>query len=155
MKRTICDCNDCKTFCKFIPGYLIYEDIEKIHNYFRKDQINNDFYREYLRASPGAIVGIQGKITRIQTIVPARNSITGYCIFFNEKTELCKIHSVAPFGCAYFDPHMSREEGDHRSKLGIISILQNEKYLDIWHYLNNRNLKSKGPEELRKCDMIK
>ena len=37
-KRTICSCNICRTNCKTIPGYLLYDDL--INMYFKVNDNN-------------------------------------------------------------------------------------------------------------------
>jgi len=55
---------------------------------------------------------------RIGTIVTKKKA-DGSCVFLDEH-DRCKIHPVAPFGCAYFDTHMSKAEGDERLKVALM-----------------------------------
>jgi Fe-S-cluster containining protein len=71
------------------------------------------------KASRGTTISYKGRIARIGTITPERNKNTGHCVFL-DKDDRCMIHSVAPFGCAYFDTHMSKAEGDKRVRRMVI-----------------------------------
>jgi Fe-S-cluster containining protein len=105
-----------------------------------------------LLASPGALVVMQGTVTRIPTIVPAMASYGRAgkrCVFLNADGT-CKVHPVAPFGCAYFDDHMSAEEGDRRSKAALLSILHSASYQRLWRLLWQDGRRSLPPEQKRK-----
>lgn len=147
-KRTICSCNICRTNCKVIPGYLIYNDLINIYHFINPVVKFEQFIELYFLASDGAIVMKNCNIFRIPTIVPKRNN-QGYCIFLTNE-EKCKIHSVAPFGCRYFDCKQTKEEADYISKYGLSSILENTVYKDIWLHLKNKNLVAIPPEQTRK-----
>ncbi|MDY0314160.1 MAG: YkgJ family cysteine cluster protein [Bacteroidales bacterium] len=146
-ERTICSCEKCRSFCKKMPGYLIPDDIYRIYKELNKQRDSNISIGDLLSASPGAIVQTQGSIFRTPTIVPSR-SVNNFCIFL-DNDEKCSIHSIAPYGCAYFDDHMSKEEADERSRLGLSLIMKNSLYKMIWNFLWEEGLRSKGPEELR------
>jgi Fe-S-cluster containining protein len=149
-ERTKCDCKECTKFCKIMPGYLIPSDLYKIyqHSLVLASSIH-DFVGNYLRASPGAIVIKNGELTRIRTIVPAIDKETGYCIFLNSEMK-CIIHEVSPYACRMADEHMSGEEANRRSQIGLNEIDGEKNYLFIWSILNNLGLKARPPEELRK-----
>ena len=147
-KRTICSCNICRTNCKVIPGYLIYTDLTNIYQFINPVVKFEQFIELYFLASDGAIVMREGKIFRIPTIVPKRNN-QGSCIFLLIGDK-CKIHSVAPFGCRYFDCSQTKEEADYISKYGLSNILENTVYKDIWLHLKNKNLVAIPPEQARK-----
>ena len=58
-------------------------------------------------ASPGAMVRDHyGEVYRVGTITPRFDRHKKRCVFLDDD-ERCTIHEVAPFGCAYFDTHMS------------------------------------------------
>lgn len=75
-----------------------------------------------LAASPGALVGVtgsQGLVTyRVGTIVPRTVPGTSRCVFLDDEDH-CRIHPVAPFGCAMFDSHMGAGEAQYRSTWGV------------------------------------
>jgi Fe-S-cluster containining protein len=61
-----------------------------------------------------------GRVRRIGSITPRMRK--GRCVFLDEN-DRCKIHEVAPFGCAYFDVHQSPLTAHPRS---IWAIRQQE-----------------------------
>jgi hypothetical protein len=113
--RTVCACAGCTVFCGHMPGYLSPDDLEPL-----AAAIAPRALEDVLLASPGAVVAFRGQQYNIPTIVPARRR--GGCVFFTAERR-CGIHAVAPFGCAYFDDHMPKEEGDRRSSLALRAIL--------------------------------
>ena len=115
MNRTTCACKDCVACCKRQPGPLISGDMERIAKHLGLDI---ESVKQLFKASAGSLIGIRGGgIMRIPTITPKQKE-DGSCIFLDER-DRCRIHPVAPFGCAYFDTHMSRDEGDKRCKYAI------------------------------------
>lgn len=82
-----------------------------------------DWVTRSLLASPGALVGIvsTGQTWRIPTIVPARQPGTSKCIYLSDDGK-CKIHEISPYGCAFADSHMTQEEGDAVSRIGLRMI---------------------------------
>jgi Fe-S-cluster containining protein len=127
------------------------EDLERIQVILDYSTLF-DFAEQNLLASPGALVVQRGRLFRIPTLVPARNA-HGWCKFFDGK--LCKIHSVAPFGCAFFDAHQEQSESNVISAKGleIIARLWEEQpyaaYCRIWEELDRRGLQAPSPEECR------
>jgi len=97
------------------PGPLIPGDFERIAEHLGED---TETAKQHFVASPGAIVRdmISGKVKRIGTITP--KSVKGRCVFL-DKDNRCTIHKVAPFGCAYFDAHMSDDVADPRSYYAV------------------------------------
>jgi Fe-S-cluster containining protein len=67
-------------------------------------------------ASPGALVKDRstGRVQRIGTVTPRFDRRRKRCVFLDDH-DRCTIHAVAPFGCAYFDTHMSLGKGHVRS----------------------------------------
>lgn len=109
--RTVCACTECKRCCRVQPGPLAPGDFERIaaHLGETKEQAKRHFC-----ASPGALIreGINGPAKRVGTICPKK--VRGRCTFLDDAGR-CTIHSVAPFGCAYFDVHMGRATAHPRS----------------------------------------
>lgn len=101
--RTKCCCDACVKCCKRQPGPLMPGDLERIaeHRGETVEQAKENFW-----ASPGSLVKntATGEVERIGTITPKYRK--GRCVFLNEN-DRCSIHEVAPFGCAYFDTHMT------------------------------------------------
>lgn len=132
--RTICGCEQCSINCRFIPGYLIPADLDRVAE--RIGSQNLQAYAQlYLLASPGATVILtSGEPLQIPTLVPARRP-DGACTFLSAGNR-CTIHEVSPFGCAFFDSHQSREESDQRSMHGLYEIARNWRdgglYAQLW-----------------------
>jgi Fe-S-cluster containining protein len=101
--RTKCACRDCVACCKRQPGPLIPGDYERIQKHLGAADAQ---MRSLFWASPGSLVKniLTNRVYRIGTITPRMRK--GRCVFLDED-DRCKIHEVAPFGCAYFDTHMS------------------------------------------------
>ena len=150
--RTVCNCELCKINCRFIPGYLLPEDLDQIAAFLSYSDLL-DFAKENLLASPGALVIKGGEFCRIRTLVPARND-RGWCRFFDRG--LCAIHPVAPFGCAFFDSHQKQSASNAISAKGleIIARLWDDRprslYCEIWNDLYRRGMRAPAPEECRK-----
>ncbi len=66
-----------------------------------------------------------GIIRQIGTITPKFEN--GRCVFLDEN-DRCKVHAVAPFGCAYADTHMDMAEGNARSHWGLLQIEEDDEY---------------------------
>ena len=107
--RTSCACQSCVQCCKDQPGPLIPGDFERIAEALG-DPVNA---WRYFWASPGALVQDTetGRQRWIRTITPRREH--GRCVFLDDQ-DRCRIHAVAPFGCAYFDTHQSQAEAQRR-----------------------------------------
>jgi len=148
LNRNICACDICKTNCKIIPGYLVFQDILNIYNYYNPVIGFTCFIQLFFLASPGAIVMKNENIFRIPTIVPTRNKKTNHCIFFTSD-EKCSIHHISPFGCRYFNCKQTEEEADNISKLGLNNIINDLEYKKIWITLNENDLIAESPEKLR------
>ncbi len=149
--RTVCACHECTLNCHHIPGYLILADLERIHRHHSPRQDLDDWVLQHLFASPGAVVLCGGQKARILTLVPARRP-DGACVFLTE-TGQCSIHPVAPFGCAFFDSHQSREESNRRSKRGLQAIIEywdsTGLYARLWMALAEAGHIAPAPEIAR------
>jgi Fe-S-cluster containining protein len=108
--RTTCACKTCVQCCKDQPGPLMPGDFERIATFLQETP---EQAREHFWASPGALVRnmVTGVMYRIGSITPRR--VKGRCVFLDEQ-DRCRIHPVAPYGCAYFDTHMDMTEGYRR-----------------------------------------
>ena len=151
---TKCACSNCAVNCKFIPGYLIPEDLQHLWNRVEPELPYEEFAKKYLLASPGALVGTaDGQVGRIPMIVPARKP-EGGCVFLTEDNK-CSIHESAPFGCRFFDAHMSDAEADRRSMAGLMEILKDNKtrgtYKTTWDLLNDAKLCAPSAADSRKA----
>lgn len=138
-ERTECACAECAMNCRFIPGYLVPADLERICRALGYSNVIT-FALENLDASPGATVMQSGRVFQIQTLVPRRKE-DGSCIFLDEQNR-CRIHDVSPYGCAFFDAHQSHAESQRRSGRGLQEIARHwavrpnsHAYTVIWKLL--------------------
>jgi Fe-S-cluster containining protein len=114
--RTECACSECVNCCKRQPGPLVPGDFERIQKHLGA---TDDEMREKFWASPGALVkNALEQVSRIGTITPRYDRRKKRCVFLDEN-DRCKIHEVAPFGCAYFDVHQNRETAMERSVYAV------------------------------------
>ena len=125
-ERTICDCATCRECCHSQPGSLAPGDLERIAKFLHRSM------RVTLMkfwASPGAL--LMNRLTRetyrVGTITPRRAK--GKCVFLDDH-ERCTIHAVAPAGCAFFDTHMNREEGQQRG-MWLVTLQQEPEYQSL------------------------
>jgi Fe-S-cluster containining protein len=150
--RTVCACQECTLNCRHIPGYLIPADLERIQQYLSPSENLLVWACQHLLASPSALVLREGQVVRIPTLVPARRP-DGACVFLTD-ADRCAIHAAAPYGCAFFDSHMSKVEADRRSKRGLQAIIEAwvvcDHYAGLWVMLANAGLVSPPPEVARK-----
>jgi Fe-S-cluster containining protein len=150
-ERTIYPCHECTLNCRHIPGYLIPADLERIKNCLGPAETLVDWAKQHLLASPGALVATDRMVFRIPTVVPAQ-ATSGACIFLTSDNR-CSIHSVAPFGCAFFDAHMSKSEADGRSSQGLNDIyrawVKGDEYGQVWLALDREGLQAPSPEKCR------
>src|SRR5437764_8422787 len=103
-KRTACACPSCSVFCRFIPGFLIPEDLERMSRSLGYTSLEK-FARENLLASPGAVGIRDGRRIEIRTLVLQRRPSSTACKFLDDHG-LCRIHRYAPYGCSHFEEHM-------------------------------------------------
>lgn len=147
--RTECACEECVTNCHYIPGYLIPEDIARIAARLNETDLLK-FALGNLQASPGATVMANGKLYQIPTLVPSREP-GGTCKFLRD--DRCVIHEVSPFGCAFFDHRLSREEADAISSRGLAEIAQawrrGDLYARLWMALDMIGRNAPSPNEAR------
>lgn len=125
-ERTVCGCRDCVQCCHEQPGYLVPGDLERIAEHLGQtvEEAQAQFWN-----SPGALVmdTSTGHQRRIRTITPKFIRRKRACVFLDEQNR-CRIHEVAPFGCAHFDTHQSGHEGQKRSVWGLRQIDADEDY---------------------------
>jgi hypothetical protein len=148
-KRIECACSACLRNCYGLPGYLIPADLSRIADYLGEDDIVR-FALDNLLASPGALVVAHGEIFAIPTIVPARRP-DGACCFL--KNDLCSIHAVNPFGCAFFSAEQTNEQSDAISARGLMEIMkawrQGDLYARLWARLYEEGRIAPSPLEAR------
>ncbi len=102
--RTVCSCEECVNNCRYIPGYLIPADLERIARFLG---VRNTvtFAIENLLASPGATVMKEGRLFQIPTLVPRRKD-DGSCLFL-DKNNLCRF-TKSLLSVVHFSIHISR-----------------------------------------------
>lgn len=152
--RTECACRDCAINCRFVPGYLIPSDIERIGHQLGYTNLVR-FAFENLAASLGATVmdSTSGRVFRIPTLVPQRKP-DGTCKYL--ESDGCAIHAVSPYGCAMFDAHQSPEDANLRSARGLQEIAREwagggarNLYVCLWRMLDAAGLRAVPPEIAR------
>lgn len=130
-----------------MPGFLIPADLDRM---IPAGADPLPWAETNLLASPGALVQKGTERFRIPTLVPAVKA-DGSCIHFDRG--LCSIHQISPYGCAYFDCHMSQPDGDARSHAGLNAIIEAWRapslYQSIWGHLYKLGLKQQSPNVLR------
>ncbi|MBL8797271.1 MAG: hypothetical protein JNM56_25435 [Planctomycetia bacterium] len=77
----------------------------------------------------------------VPTLVPVRQA-NGSCHWlFNGQ---CAVHEHAPFGCAYFDMHMTDEEAERRAQATIEArrddAARDGSYFRLWQHLCRKGL---------------
>lgn len=151
-KRTTCACVVCTTNCRFMPGFLIPSDLDRLLPSNGQDLAQ--WAEANLLASPGALVmdAATGNQFRIHTLVPATKP-NGSCVHLSEQG-LCGIHENAPFGCAFFD---CGPERGHLSRNGLIEVMKEWQkplmesiYVFIWIHLWDTGRRQHAPDVLRK-----
>jgi hypothetical protein len=144
--RSVCDCDVCKTNCRFMPGYLIPADLDRM---IPTGADPKQWAEQNLLASPGARVIKEGRVIRVRTLVPATKQ-DGSCIHLTADNS-CAVHAVAPFGCAFFD--CKSEPNDELARAGLIAVMQAWNaytlYARLWKHLDRQGLNQHGPNVLR------
>lgn len=142
--RTHCDCKTCVACCQHMPGSLIPGDLELMLQHQKGDNVSPEeataWLLENFQASEGAtamkIVDGQRQVFKIPTIVP-RLTEQG-CVFLQEGK--CQVHAVAPFACAYVDPHMNDTQANAHSQVTAQSQYeaweQRNGYTKAWEILH-------------------
>jgi Fe-S-cluster containining protein len=153
-KRSVCACRECTANCKFIPGYLVPADIERISRHLGYSNLIT-FALANLAASPGAtVMNTEGRVFQIPTLVPQRKP-DGSCKFL-DKQNRCAIHAVSPYGCAFFDAHQSNAEANRKSGRGLQEVAgqwvngRAGLYAMIWRLLFSAGLRAVPPEVARR-----
>lgn len=129
-ERTRCACPECVECCHRQPGHLIPGDFERITEFLK---IAPEEALKYFWASPGGkMMNLETRtIRQVRTITPRMEK--GKCVFLDEN-DRCKIHPVAPFGCAYFSGCDNRtstsflKDQHQRSVWGLVEIHDSNQY---------------------------
>jgi len=142
--RTVCACDFCRAPCRHIPGGLVPDDLTRLcpagHDLWR-------WAEQHLRA----LVGLPAP-----TLVPARQA-GGVCHWHIDGK--CAVHNMAPFGCAFFDAHMSEAQVQRRSAAAIQARQEDAAagglYSQVWRYLCRRGLVDQLPDREALADDVR
>ena len=141
-ERTSCDCELCKVPCRHMPGAMIPGDLEAISDHLGV-HMSGPWVEEHFRASEGPRVRYQGVWFSVApSMVPAQKE-DGSCVFLDDDGR-CEVHPVAPFGCAYMDMHMGKEEADARSMAMMGEQVEDAQSEDGFYTTCIRVLAGKG-----------
>jgi hypothetical protein len=128
-KRTACACAFCQVHCRHMPGTLTPSDLARLCPEGQDLLAWAEVHLRALTESP------------YPALVPARGG-QGACHWFFEGR--CAVHARAPYGCAFFDSHMSDEEIARRVAATVEAIRQDAAaagpYLRVWRHLCGRGL---------------
>jgi len=114
---TVCSCKIDRENCQRQPGHLIPGQLTEILERLGESPADAG---KWFWNSPGMVLSKAGRIFRLRTITP--RFAHGKCVFY--ENGLCRIHEIAPFGCRYFDAHMSANEGQRRAAWGAVQIFE-------------------------------
>lgn len=149
--RSTCACHACATNCRFMPGYLIPDDLARMYPGEHTWVEWWAWAEQNLLASPGATVVAQGEVIQIRTLVP-KTKPDGSCKNLDENG-LCQIHEAAPFGCAFFDCKMDFIGSQPLSIRGLITVANawanGGLYCAIWTHLSNNGFRQEHSNVLR------
>ena len=143
--RTSCDCDFCKVFCRHVPGRLDVSDLSRLCPEGKDIFAWSEVHLRAVSDSP------------FPKLVPARQE-SGHCHWFADGR--CAVHRDAPYGCAFFDSHMTVVEVQARSRAANLSSEQDASacgiYARVWRHLCEKGLTHpsglRGPldEEMRR-----
>lgn len=123
LSRRACDCAACTDCCRRQPGPLAPGDFEAIAAFLGEAPA---VARLHFWASRGAkVMDVTGQVSWVGTITPRYEN--GRCVFLDRR-DRCSIHAVAPFGCAFFDMHMSAAEAWPRATALVTAQRDSEEY---------------------------
>lgn len=109
--RSVCACRRCSICCEHIPGTLVPSDLAAIAAKFGRTDLEA-FAREWMLAGDSATIRLaDGRVLTLGKLVPRRGA-DGACVFYEHGR--CSIHEVAPFGCRYYDAHMTDAASNQR-----------------------------------------
>lgn len=127
--RTVCGCSFCQVHCRHLPGTLVPSDLGRLcppgHDVLAWAEV-------HLRALTDK---------PYPALVPARG-VFGHCHWFFDGK--CAVHADAPFGCAFFDPHMAEDEVHRRAAAMVEAVREDDAvqglYRRVWDHLRQRGL---------------
>lgn len=132
-RRTVCGCEFCRAPCKHMPGTLDVADLARL---CPAGLEVIPWAEEHLRALTDKSV---------PTLVPARQA-NGSCHWLFDGQ--CAVHGHAPFGCAYFDTHMTDAEAQRRAQATVDSRREDAArqgpYFQVWQHLCRKGLTARS-----------
>lgn len=156
--RTECACEACSEFCKWLPGYLLPEDLTRLAGTGAPDAVLA-WAEDHLLASSGfALYRRDVGIFRVPTLVPARQD-NGCACHWLMPSGKCAVWENAPFGCAMFDQHQDQHAYTERSTAGANRLCaewfawtqrRDSLYYQIWTVLSAQ--KRTAPNRLESQD---
>jgi len=133
-QRTKCSCPMCQVYCQHAPGRLAPWDLA----YLSGGHDLMTWAEQHLRAVIDA---------PYPKLIPVAKP-GGECHWYINGN--CAVHTDAPFGCAYFDAHMSNDEVKKRGQLGIQACLadagRDGPYTKVWRHLVGKGLTAKSAD---------
>jgi Fe-S-cluster containining protein len=107
--RTVCACAACVACCKQKPGFLIPRDLHRI---------TRALALPTLEAARGvlSVFSVTVGVWHLEALTPRLED--DRCVFLGAD-DRCRIHAMAPYGCAYFDMHQSFREWFQRTRWGM------------------------------------
>src|SRR5436853_7832803 len=104
-QRTECGCARCSIFCRYMTGYLIPSDLDRLIPPGEDPLAWAKIHLRALMAAPGGL----------PSLVPAQQP-SGQCHWLEDGK--CGVWQNSPYGCAFFDQHMTREAHEQRNQPG-------------------------------------
>jgi hypothetical protein len=135
LQRTACACERCSLFCRHMPGYLVPSDLERLIPPGEDPFVWAKIHLRAVMPVPGGF----------PNLVPAQLP-NGHCHWLEDGK--CAVWQNSPFGCAFFDQHMGREEHEGRNAWGRAArqeaFEKNGLYAQLWHALKEAGLVRAG-----------
>jgi hypothetical protein len=143
-QRTTCGCAFCTAACHHVPGSLDVTDLVRL---CPPQQDLVAWAEEHLRALTDK---------PFPTLVPLRQ-LNGHCHWlFGGR---CVVHDHAPYGCAFFDAHLSEAEVERRSAATIQARRQDAArqgpYYRLWRHLCARGLVAPSGDRVALAEEIR
>ena len=106
-ERFSCDCRGCKSACKVKPGWMLPGEAEIIAEYLGitlKELFDKCLLIDYyLSSAEGHKFLLSPALKNVPTGTMTPSNPMGECIFFDNETEHCQIHKVAPYECRMYN----------------------------------------------------
>ena len=127
--RTRCGCDLCRVYCRHVPGRLDVGDLARL---CPEGEDVFAWAERHLQAVTDA---------PYPRLVPAR-LVNGHCHWYSGGA--CTVHDRAPFGCAYFDAHMTPAEVTRRglpaNRASLDDASAGGLHFRVWRHLVDRGL---------------